>query len=85
MYCCGADGAPAIVEAAARADDELHALLQAVIVRLMKMLTRCGVLVEDTGQTYLVEPDVDGEGARALRPFYAATVTYRIAPEPRAR
>ena len=31
-------------------DDELHALLQTVIARLMKMLTRRGVLVEDMGQ-----------------------------------
>jgi hypothetical protein len=34
----------------------LHALLQIVIARLMKMLTRRGVLVEDMGQTYLVRP-----------------------------
>jgi len=79
VYRCGADGAPAFIEAAAPTDDELHALLQTVIARLMKMLTRRGVLVEDTGQTYLAEPDVDGEQARALRPLQAAAVTYRIA------
>jgi len=49
-------------------DDELHALLQTVITRLMKMLTRRGVLVEDMGRTYLAEPDADGEEARTLRP-----------------
>jgi hypothetical protein len=32
-------------------DDELHALLQTVITRLMKMLTRPGVLIEEMGQT----------------------------------
>ena len=42
---------PAFVEASAPTDDELHALLQTVIARLMKMLTRRGVLVEDMGQT----------------------------------
>ncbi len=35
-----------------------------VIARLMKLLTRRGVLVEDMGQTYLAEPDTDGEEAR---------------------
>jgi hypothetical protein len=50
----------------------------------MKMLTRRGVLVEDMGQTYLAEPDTDGEDARTLRPLQAAAVTYRIAFGPRA-
>ena len=50
----------------------------------MKMLTRRGVLVEDMGQTYLAEPDADGEEARTLRPLQAAAVTYRIAFGPRA-
>ena len=59
-------------------------LLQTVIKRLMKMLTRRGVLVEDMGQTYLAEPDADSEEARTLRPLQAAAVTYRIAFGPRA-
>jgi hypothetical protein len=86
----GEDEAPwlvgvALAEAAAPTDDELHALLQTIITRLMKMLTRRGVLVEDTGQTYLAEPDGDGEEeARTLRPLQAAAVTYRIAFGPRA-
>ncbi len=70
---------PAFVEVDAPSDDELHALLQSVITRLMKMLTRRGVLVEDMGQTYLAEPDADGEEARTLRPLQAAAITYRIA------
>jgi len=78
VYRCGADGAPAFVEAAAPTDDDLHALLQTVIARLMKMLTRRGVLVVDMGRTYLAEPDADGEEARTLRPLQAAAVTYRI-------
>ncbi len=57
----------------------MHALLQTVIARLMKMLTRRGVLVEEMGQTYLADPDADGEEARTLRPLQAAVVTYRIA------
>jgi Putative transposase len=84
VYRCGADGAPAFVEVGATSDDELHALLQTVIARLMKLLTRRGVLVEDMGQTYLAEPDADGEEARTLRPLQAAASTYRIAFGPRA-
>jgi hypothetical protein len=79
-----ADGAPAFVEASTPADDALHALLQTVIARLMKMLTRRGVLVEEMGQTYLAEPDAHGEEARTMRPLQAAAVTYRIAFGPRA-
>ncbi len=84
VYRCGADGAPTFVETDAPTDDELHALLQTVITRLMKMLTRRGVLVEDMGQSYLAEPDADGEESRTLRPLQAAAVTYRIAFGPRA-
>ena len=35
VYRCAADGSPVFVEAAAPTDDELHALLQTVIARLM--------------------------------------------------
>ena len=51
MYRCGGDGAPALVEAGAPTDGELHALLQTFITRLMKMLTRRGALIEEPGQT----------------------------------
>ncbi|OYU93018.1 MAG: IS91 family transposase, partial [Burkholderiales bacterium PBB5] len=51
VYQGGGDGVPAFVEVAAPTDDELHALLQALITRLMKLLMRRGVLVEDMGQT----------------------------------
>jgi Putative transposase len=84
VYRSGSDGVPSFVEAGAPTDDELRALLQTVITRLMKMLTRRGVLVEDMGQTYLAEPDADGDEARTLRSLQAAAVTYRIAFGPRA-
>lgn len=84
VYRCGADGVPGFIEAATPTDDELHALLHTVVTGLMKLLTRRGVLVEDMGQTYLAEPDADGEEARTLRPLQAAAVTYRIAFGPRA-
>ena len=72
------------VQAGAPTDDELHALLHTVIARLMKMLTRRGVLVEEMGQTWLAEPDADGDEARTLRPLQVAAITYRIAFGPRA-
>jgi hypothetical protein len=50
VYRCGADGVPEFVEVGAPTGDEVHALLQTIITRLMKLLTRRGVLVEDTGQ-----------------------------------
>jgi hypothetical protein len=83
VYRCGAEGVPGFVEAGAPTDDELDALLHTIIARLMKMLTRRGVLVEDMGQTYLADPDGDGEEARTLRPLQAAAITYRIAFGPR--
>jgi hypothetical protein len=84
VYRCGADGVPVFVQAGAPTDDELHALLHTVIARLMKMLTRHGVLVEEMGQTWLAEPDADGDEARTLRPLQVAAITYRIAFGPRA-
>jgi hypothetical protein len=61
-----------------------HAPLHTVITRLMKMLTRHGVLIEEMGQTWLAEPQTDGDEARTLRPLQAAAITYRIAFGPRA-
>jgi hypothetical protein len=75
VYRSGADGLPDFIEAGAPTEEELHALLQTIIVRLMKMLTRRGVMVEDMGQTYLAEPDADGEEARTLRPLQVAAMT----------
>jgi uncharacterized protein (DUF983 family) len=84
VYRRGANGVPGFVGAGAPTDDELDALLHAIIARLMKMLTRRGVLVEDMGQAYLAEPDADREEARTLRSLRAAAITYRIAFGPRA-
>ena len=79
VYWCGGDGVPTFVEAGKPTDDELHALLHTVITRLMKMLTRLGVLIEEMGQIYLAEPQTDGDEARTLRPLQAAAITCRMA------
>jgi hypothetical protein len=55
---------PLFAEAGAPSGDELHALLHTVITRLMKMLTRRGVLMEEMGQVFLADP-------RTLRPLQA--------------
>ncbi len=69
VYRRGADGVLVFVEAGAPSDDELHALLHTVITRLMKMLTRRGALIEEMGQTWLTDPNADGDEARTLRPL----------------
>ena len=55
------------------------------IARLMKLLTRRGVLVEEEGSTYMTNNDNDGDSdeARVLRPLQAAACTYRISFGPR--
>ena len=84
VYQCDADGLPSFIEVSAPSDEAWHALLQTIIARLMQMLTRRGVLVQDMGQAYLAESDADGEEARTLRPLQATAITYRIAFGPRA-
>jgi hypothetical protein len=71
---CDAYGAPSFIEAGAPTDEGLHALLQTIIARLMMMLTRRGVLVEDMGQTYLAEP----EGCDATRGRSAPSPVRRL-------
>ena len=77
-------GVPVFVEVGAPSDDELHALLHTVITQLMKMLKRRGALIEEMGQTWLADPNADGDEARTLRPLQAAAITCRIAFGPRA-
>ncbi len=48
-----------------RSEDELHALLQTVITRLMKMLTCRAVLIQGMGLTWLVEPNPGADGDEA--------------------
>ena len=86
VYRRSADGAPEFVEAPAPTDEALQTVLHKIITRLMKLLTRRGVLVEEEGSTYMADNDNDGDSdeARALRPLQAAACTYRIAFGPRA-
>lgn len=69
VYRCDADGVPVFAQAGAPSYEGLHALLHTVITRLMKMLTRRGVLGEEIGQIYLAAPNADGDEVRTLRPL----------------
>lgn len=73
MYRRGIDGVPAFVETLAPTDEELHTVLHKIITRMMKLLTRRGVLVEEEGSTYIADNDGDSDEARVLRPLQAAT------------
>jgi hypothetical protein len=84
VYRRGADGTPEFVEVAAPTDEALQAVLHRSITRLMKLLTRQGVVVEEEeGSTYIADNDGDSDEARTLRPLQAAAFTYRIAFGPR--
>ena len=67
-------------QARAPTRDGLQGLLDKIIARLLKMLTRSGPIVEEEGMRYLVDIDPDNP----LTPLHAASCTYRIALGPRA-
>jgi hypothetical protein len=79
VYRHSAEGGPEFVEAPAPTDEALRSVLHKIITRLMKLLTRRGVLVEEEGSTYMADSDGDSDEARTLRPLQAAACTYRIA------
>ena len=59
------DGGPVFVEIPAPTDEALQALPHKIIGRLMNLLTRRGVLVEEEGLTYLADSDDESDDARA--------------------
>jgi hypothetical protein len=79
VYCTTGE-APVFHPVRAPTAGELQTLLNQIIRRLMRLLTRQGYLVEEQGMTYLVDPDPES----ALIPLQAAACTYRIAFGPRA-
>jgi hypothetical protein len=60
--------------------EQVQTLLNQIIKRVMKLLTRKGYLVEEQGITYMAENDADS----AMTPLHSAACTYRIALGPRA-
>ena len=73
-------GEPVFQAARAPSRDELAGLLDKIIARLLKLLTRQGYLVEEQGMTYLADMDADNP----LASLQAAACTYRIVLGPRA-
>jgi hypothetical protein len=71
---------PVLDDVRAPTIEQLHQLLDRIIKRIMKLLTRQGYLIEEEGMSYLNEIDAD----RALTPRQAASCTYRIVLGPRA-
>ncbi len=85
VYRHGADGEPVFVAVPAPSDEAVQAVLHKIIHRMMKLLTRQGILVEEQGDTYLADDaSDDSDEARALRRLQAAACTYRIAYGARA-
>jgi hypothetical protein len=84
VYRRGIDGAPEFVEVPEPTDEALQLVLHKIITRLMKLLTRRRVLVEEEDSTYVADNGGDSDEARVLRPLQAAACTYRIAFGPRA-
>lgn len=62
----GAGVAAEFVKAQAPTDEQVQALMQAIINRLMKLLTHRVVPVEATGKACLAERHIEGDEARAL-------------------
>jgi len=77
------EGAPVFHPASASCDEQLQTLLDNIIRRSVRLLTRLGRLIEEEGITYLARTgDIDPDNVVA--PLQAAASTYRIAMGPRA-
>jgi hypothetical protein len=74
------EGEPDFQEARGPSRDELAGLLDKIIPRLMKMLTRLGYLIEEEGINYIADMDADNP----LASLQAGSCIYRIALGPRA-
>ncbi len=74
------EGEPVFQQARAPTGDELAGLLDKIIARVLRRLTRLGFLVEEEGMTYLADTDPDNP----LTPLQAASCSYRSALGPRA-
>ena len=63
VYRRSTDGAPIFVEVHAPSDEALQAVLNKIITRMMKLLTRRGALVEEQGATYMADGDAESDDA----------------------
>ncbi len=75
------DEGPVFQPVRAPTTEQLQTLLNQIIKRTMKLLTRLGYLIEEEGMTYMAETD---DTDNAMSPLQSAACTYRIALGPRA-
>ena len=64
--------------------EQLQTLLNKIIKRTMKLLTRLGYLIEEEGMSYMAETETETDTDTAMSPLQSAACTYRIALGPRA-
>jgi hypothetical protein len=78
-----AEGTPLFIEAAAPSNAQLQTLLDKIIRRILKLLTRLGHLIEEDGVPYLARSE-SADPDDVMAPLQAAASTWRIAAGPRA-
>ena len=78
-----AEGAPLFIEATAPSHEQLQTLLNKIIRRILKLLTRLGHLIEEEGITYMARSE-NTDPDDVMAPLQAASSTWRIAAGPRA-
>ena len=76
---CTTEGTTVFHPVRAPSAEQLQILLNQIIKRLMKLLTRRGYLIEEQRTVYLDETDMH----TAMTPLQSAACTYRIAFGPR--
>jgi hypothetical protein len=77
------EGAPVFIEATAPSNEQLQTVLDPIIRRILKLLTRLGHLIEEDGITGMARTgNIDPQDVMA--PLQAASSTWRIASGPRA-
>jgi Putative transposase len=81
VYGITGEGEPVFHPAPVPSIEQLQTLLDKIIKRLMKLLTRLGHLIEEEGVTYVAEGGLINLD-NVLTPLQAACNTYRIALGP---
>ena len=84
VYCTTGEGVPVLHPAPAPTGEKLQALLDKIITRILRLLTRQGHLVEEEGVTYVAHAHGIIDPDNLLAPLQAASCTWRIALGPRA-
>ncbi len=79
----GGEETPVFIPATAPGINQLQSLLDKIITRLMRLLTRLGHLIEEEGIVYLARTG-NTDPDNVLAPLQAAASTWRIAQGPRA-